>query len=173
MAAVAKRVMEPVSVPASKKGRRIDFSGVPGELVDLPGGLTFSKTKISRYDALLEQLAVAGAGRVLKFGALKARASVHVRAKKLGMQVLCAELDGCLYFKFAGWAPDSERAKQMVRAKILEVLGTNPRTEIQVAVELRKQGLTDMDAATAGAVLKQMEQLGQTSRKSDGTWLVK
>lgn len=175
MAAVAKRVMEPVAVPAnSKKGKKPDMSGVPGELVGMPAfELRWGGGKISPYDGLLEKLAAAGPGQLLKFGDARAKTSLWSRSRKLGMKLMYAEHEGSMYVKFAGWAPDSERGKQIVRAKIMEVLQTNPRTEIQLAVELRKQGLTDMDAATAGAILKQMEQLGQTSRKADGTWLAK
>jgi hypothetical protein len=158
--------------PATRKAP--DFSGVAGKLVEAPTDLHFGARagRGSPYDALLEQLA-ASKGKVLEFGDTRARPSVYARAKKLGLRVLFAESGNTLYVKFGGWAPDSERWKALVRAAIREVVTTQPRNEIQIAVALRATGVNDVDAGTVGAILKQMEQSGDVQRQRDGSWAMK
>lgn len=161
------------AAPSKPSRKAPDFSGVAGKLVDVPAGLVFGvKTRVSPYDVLLQQLA-ASKGKALEFGDLRARASVHVRAKKLGMRVLTAEQGNTLYVKFGGWMPSTDGWRAQVRAAINEVVRTQPRNEVQIAVAVRAQGLNDVDAGIVGTILKQMEQEGAVQRQRDGSWAIK
>lgn len=162
---------------ATKKPTRQhpDFTGVPGKLVAVPTGLVFCdrKTRISPYDALLLELAVAPKGNVLQFSDLRARNSLSVRSRKLGMKILFAEQANTLYVQFAGWSPDSEKWKALVREGILDVIQTQPRSPIQIATALRAKHINDVDAGLVDAILKQLEQSGEVLRGRDGSWSVK
>jgi|SRR5579863_140607 len=86
-----------------KKGVRPDFVGVPGRLVDeAPPDVVFGrKSKLSPYDPLLLQLQKAGAGKFLKFDDLRAKSSLIVRAKKLGIKILFGEQGSTLWVALA------------------------------------------------------------------------
>jgi hypothetical protein len=87
-----------------KKGTKLDFSGVPGRLVDAaPPDVLFGarKSKLSPYDPLLLQLQRAGSGKFLKFEDLRAKASLAVRAKKLNIKILFGEQGSTLWVTLA------------------------------------------------------------------------
>lgn len=153
-----------------KKGMKApDFSGVKGELVLAEGlQLNFgSRLKSSPYDALLDQL-VAARGQLLKFAALKARASVAVRAKKKGLRVSFAEAGGCLFVRYDGLLVDDVKGTR--RAKILDVLEKMPRNAAQLAVALREAGDSTVDASLVLAILAQLERDGQVVRGEGDRW---
>lgn len=169
----AARAMVVAPVPAPKKGVKPHLEGVPGKLTVAPSvALKWGARKgLSPYDALLEQLAAAKPGQVLAFEHPRAKPSVGARSRKLGLRVEMAELDGKLYVRFAGFAPDSDRYKKLLRDKLLAAVAEQERNEVQLAVELRKQpGMADVDAGTIHAVLCQMEQGKMVQRMRDGSW---
>ncbi len=70
------------------------FAGVAGVVIEsVPEDVVFGerKRKCSPYDPLLLQLQAAGPGKFLRFDDLRARPSLIVRAKKLGIRVLFGE----------------------------------------------------------------------------------
>jgi hypothetical protein len=156
--------------PGPKKGQRIDFRGVPGEMVSTPTDLEFSavKRKESPYDPLLIQLSKAGPGHVLKFGDLKARTSVTVRAKKKGFRVSFAERDGVLFVRFDGSAEGDQQNTRKV--KILEVLKTGPMSYLKVCNRLRDAGDTLIDGPLAELLLMQMLKAGQVVKQEGGAY---
>jgi hypothetical protein len=158
-------------VETTKRGRP-DFSGVPGELVDaavVPAGLHFgTKLRGSPYDGLLKQLADAGAGKMLKFGDPKARVSINVRARKLGLKVSCAEDGNVLWVRFDGRADDDVKASR--REKILGVLKFGPNTAIRLAHVLREKGDENVDASLVEAICVQVARSGEILRQEGGTW---
>lgn len=160
------------SISETKRARP-DFSGVPGELVDasvLPAGLHWgTKLRGSPYDGLLRQLAEAGTGKVLKFGNPKARVSVNVRARKLGMRVTCAEADGVLFVRFGGSA--GEDLKGSRRERIRGVLKVSAgATPFHVAKVLRDKGDEHADAQIVEAILTQMARAGEVVRGEGDQW---
>lgn len=127
--------------PQLEKKRTVDFSGVKGEFVvdDAPAGVLFgTKKRMSPYDALLMRLRDAGRGHLV-FDDVKARVSVAVRAKKLGIGVEFGEPDeGAL------------SGKLLVR---LTVSGTPEkvaeRRDAMVRVLKNHHGMTDQQATNA------------------------
>lgn len=157
------------------KRKMPDMTGVPGRLIKCPAGIEFGpKGRQSPYDSLLKQLAAANDGQILQFDGGRAKPSVAVRASKLGMKVEFAQAGNLLYVRFAGWKPDSLQWKAAARAAILNSIETQPRNEIQIANSVRSQKwMSEMDAGTVGAILKQMEQDGLVISGRDGAWAAK
>ena len=156
-----------------KKGQAPDFTPTKGALVSMPAAeLHWGKTsgRASTYDALLEQLVAAkDAKTVLCFETTKPRPNIGARAKKLGIRVEMAEHGGKLYVRYMGLAPDSERWKRKLSEEIIDIAQVQPRTPIQMAVEMRKRGF-EIEAGSIDARCKQMENSGLMHRKSDGSW---
>jgi len=122
----------------------------------------------SPYDALLEQLAAAGPGKGLKFGDVKARASVTVRARKKGMRVSFAVAGDVLYVRFDGRVEDDVHGGR--RAAILTALRRGPANPITLAVILRANGDANLDGETVVVILAQMARTGEVVRGEGDRW---
>lgn len=162
-----------MEVAGSKKGKPIDFSGTPGGLVDAgeePQGVAWGgKTRKSPYDALLRQLEAAGEGKRLLFRDVKARTSVAVRARKLGIKVLIGEDSaGQLWVKLAAAADDPVGAVR--REKILGCLKFGASDAIHLAVALREKGDLTVDGETVNAILGQMARSGEVIAQEGGKY---
>jgi hypothetical protein len=154
----------------TKKRARPNFAGVAGELLpQAPEGLVFGRMKASPYDALLDQLAAAPRAAALKFGDVKARSSVALRAKKKGLRVSFNASTGVLYVRFDGRVDDDVRQDR--RDKIRGLLGKlGPLTSIKMANRLRENGDATIDAATAETILLQMMRAGDLVRQEGGAF---
>lgn len=151
-------------------GKHPDFSGVPGEIVSIENLVLDFQTRkrMSPYDALLDNLVEAGPGKALKFGDVRARASVTVRARKKGLKVSFAELYGVLYVRLDGKAEDTIGRTR--REKILQTLKTGPRKAIALTVALRDQGDAAIDVNLVLAILGQMERSGEVIHQEGDLW---
>jgi hypothetical protein len=139
-----------------------DFTGQKGELVSAEGFAALhwgGRLKTSPYDALLDQLAAAGAGMLLKFGSVKAKASVYSRAKKKGMRVSFAEQQGTLFVRYDGSA--AEDLGQSRRGAIRKQLARGPVALHKLAGALREAGDPTLDSPTLSAILGQMVKAGE------------
>jgi hypothetical protein len=169
MAAITKK---PEGAP--KRGRKPNTDGVPGELVSLEGlNLVFgTRLKTSPYDPLLDQLVQAGPGKALRFGDVRAKASVYARAKKRGLRVSFAESAGALYVRFDG-SSDADVRKSR-RDHIVVALRLGPMSAIQIAKRLREAGDASVDAQLVEAILGQMLKASEVvKRDNDNTWAMK
>lgn len=165
---MAKAAVSPL---APKKGRRPDFTGVPGEIVSLDGlgDLHWgNKLRGSPYDALLYQLAAAGQGKALKFGDERARASITVRARKKGYKVSFAVQGGALYVRFDGRVDDDVKARR--REQILGALKFGPSAAPKLASILRGKGDEIVDGQMVVAILVQMQRDGHVIRQEGDNW---
>ena len=164
---VAKEVAKTVSVGMGRKGRVPDVKGVPGKVIQLPAGLTFgSRARQSPYDPLLREVETAAPGSGLEFGDPRARASVIIRAKKLGLKVEFAEQDGKLYVRLAA-AQDTRTARHDA---ILALLRLGPSTPIKIASVLREKGDTVADGQIVVAALGQMERNNLVIKLTGAEW---
>ena len=153
------------------KGVKPDFSGVPGELVGLGDlQLVFGRGgRLSPYDSLLRKLAEAPKGQVLKFGSKKARASVAIRAKKLGYRVSFAEHQGSLFVRFDGRVDDDIRKQR--RDSIAAALRKHgPLSYIALANKLREGGDDSLNASDVEAIVLQLVKDGSVIRQEGNTW---
>lgn len=168
-----------VSVLKPTKGVRPNFGGVPGALVSLEGvtGLEFGRTKISPYDALLDQLAKATDEAVekqqprpgLKFGDARAKASVYARAKQKGLRVLFAIAGKDLYVRMEGRVDDNIKGAR--REAIRKILAKGEAfSYIQITNKLRADGDLTIDAPIVDAILLQMMRAGEVARQETGAW---
>jgi hypothetical protein len=159
--------------PGPPKGHMPDFGGVPGELVDaagLPAGVVWgAKLRKSPYDPLLLQLAEAGAGKVLRFGDARARASVITRARKLGLRVTCGEAGGALFVRLDGRGEDDVRAtrRDHIRTGLKVSGGATPMALTKL---LRDKGDTTVDVNRVESILGQMLRAGEVIRQEGGVW---
>lgn len=165
--------------PGPPKGRTLDFSGVPGEIVpaDAVQGLEFSAKKIrhSPYDALLEKLLDSPKGSILKFGDPRARASVTVRARKKGLKVEFAERDGVLYVRIAGFAEQRPEIKPVhvpggCAALVLRALAAiEDATPLAIAEYIIQNGVR-ITTPEVRDTLVQMAKDGTAKKRANGTW---
>lgn len=168
--ATKKMAKDPGPAP---KGRMPNMAGVPGELVDeaaLPAGVAWgSKTRISPYDPLLRQLAEAGPGKALKFGDTRARTSINVRAKKLGLRVTCGEAGGALFVRFEGRVDDNKREtrREIIRGALKITVGA---TAMALTNTLREKGDASVDVNIVEAILAQMAKAGEVVQQDSGGW---
>jgi hypothetical protein len=163
MSATAKKAKSPVSPDR--------FAGTPGEIVSIENlNLDFSARlgKKSIYDDLLDKLAAAPKNSAIRFGDLKCRPSVAVRAKKRGYLIQFAESAGSLYVRITGSA--SEDLKEVRRQKITAILRQSPLTYIKVANRLRESGDEMIDAATVERILTQMRKAGEVIVQEGGAY---
>lgn len=165
--------------PAPRKGVRPSMDGVPGELISLEGlNLVFGhRLRISPYDVLLDQLAASTDKAVeekqprpgLKFGDVRAKASVYTRAKKKGLLVSFAEVGRVLYVRLDGRADD--HAKETRRGSIRKLLANGVAlTHVAIAARLREAGDASVDAQLVDAILAQMLKAGDVIRQDGGAW---
>jgi hypothetical protein len=157
------------------KGVKPDMRGVAGcliEATDAPEGLLFwHRKKVSPYDALLESLAAAGQGKMLRFEDRRARVSIGVRAKKLGLRVVCAEADGKLYVRFESRVEDNLKGTR--RGAILGALKPGiALTAMEITVLLRDKGDGTVDAGLVGTILDQMVRSGQIVACDGGNYAI-
>jgi len=157
--------------PGRPKGTKLDFSGVPGEVVSLDSlpRLDFSRhQRQSPYDALLERLLDAPKNSALKFGDPRARATIGVRARKKGLKVEFAECDGTLYVRIVGFLnedePDAKDAMQVLRA-----MAAGFAAPVTISDHIVRSG-GEMTPGRVLATLKQMESAGTVRKAGDGTW---
>lgn len=151
--------------------KKLDFSGVPGELVDI-GGVELnwgSRQRKSPYDALLRNLVLAGPGKALKFGSERAWASVNVRARKLGITVEPAFVNGALYVRLARKQKTAAEAIEERHATIVEMLKERPASESLIVDALRRRGI-DSDGQQVKAALMQESKKGTVQLRADGLW---
>jgi hypothetical protein len=159
--------------PGPKKGHVPDFSGVPGELVAadaVPAGIHWgTKLRGSPYDPLLKELAEAGAGKMLKFGNARARTSIVLRARKLGLKVVCGEDGGALYVKFVGREGDdlANARREKIRQALKIVVGI---TLSKLLLHLRDKGDVTIDAPTLQLILSQMMRAGEIIHADGDQW---
>jgi hypothetical protein len=162
-----------MAVKKAAVAKRPDFTGVPGALVALEGlgGLVFGKhLRTSPYDPLLDQLLAAGSGKALKFGDVKAKASLLLRAKKKGLRVSFAEDGaGALYVRIDGSATEDLRGVR--REQIQSALKLGPLSAIKLAVKLRESGDTSVDGQMVEAILGQMQREGVVIKRESGDWI--
>lgn len=165
--------------PAPRKGVRPMLDGVPGEIVSLDGlNLVFGhRLRVSPYDTLLDQLAEATDKAVeakqprpgLKFGNIRAKASVYSRAKRKGLLVSFAEVGQALYVRLDGHV--EENARETRRGKIRTLLASGQAlTHQAIAVKLRESGDATVDAPLVDAILAQMMKAGEVIRQESGAW---
>jgi len=164
-----------VAVGRPVKGVRPDFRGVAGELVDeIPADLVFGGKghRISPYDEPLRQLAAAEGHKWLKFGYARARVSVNVRARKMGLKVVCAESNGTLFVQFVGRAADDVAGGR--RDAIGGILKGAPSglTAMQITGLMRSKGDATIDASLTETILLQMMRTGSVIRTEDGMWKI-
>lgn len=165
----------------SEPTKRIpNFTGVPGQLVDEPEGLTYGASKSSPYDPLLNSLVAAtdkwnAEGRtksrpVLKFSDLKAKSSVYSRSQKLKIRVtFCEGAGSCLYVRYEGKRDEALSGKR--RENILTILKSGMALSyIQIKNKLVEMGDLTIDAPTADAIMIQMMRNGDVIRQEGGTW---
>lgn len=167
---------------AVKTAKRVkpDFSGVVGELLTSDLGLPLiwgNKLRVSPYDAQLDQLVEATEtakkqGKpqpVLKFGQLKARASLCVRARKKNLRISIAEYGGALYVRVDGHLDDKIRETRRLRILgALKQFGVQSATAI--SVKLREEGDTAADGGIVNAILGQMLKSGDVIQQEGGLW---
>lgn len=195
MKTATKAVEAPVAITEvgkPTKGIKPNCNGVPGALIeieDLPLDLVFGTRKqhISPYDALLKQLLEAGEGKALLFGHERARASVSVRPKKLGIKVEMADHAGKLYVRLApGSTPEGKLAaaaktqpplsvkdvvvsdkKTRSRSLVLTALRKGWHTPEAIAAHLRSDDPDcSLDGPTVRSLLKAMQQDGGVRQAS-------
>lgn len=176
------------------KGVRPHTEGVPGELLsitEIPADLDFSarRLKISPYDVLLKSLMEAGPDKMLMFGAIRARASVMVRSRKLGIKIETGEHAGKLYVRLAPGStapPPATKLRSVTeiaaddhktrnRAAILSGIRAGNRTPEAIGAWLRKQeGLPQLDGPVVRSLLKHMQTAGVVvlERITPETWQV-
>jgi len=159
-----------------KERKKPNFTGVPGELVDLASVelRPLLKGKKSPYDDLLRKLStVEGVNRGLKFGSVRAKNSVLIRAKKLGYRVsLFDDAAGNLYVKFGGFLDTAEVLRGRNREAVRKALANgHPLSPIAIASWCRENGAPDMDAGLAKVILSQMKATGEAIEDEiKGTW---
>jgi hypothetical protein len=151
-------------------GTKPNRAGVPGELVSLESlDLVFGRmSKASPYDPLLHQLAVAGTGKALKFGDVRAKASLYARGKKLGLRLSFAIFGTDLYVRFDGRVDDDIRGSR--RARIQEALKNGPRSAGELLNAIREKGDVTIDLPTTEAILAQMVRGGELVKREDGKY---
>jgi len=131
--------MKTTKKPGPSKGTRPNFNGVPGCIVAsdaLPEGLDFAakRARISPYDGLLEKLLEAPKNSALKFGDLRARASIIIRARKKGLRVVFAERGSELYVRIDGFIDSNDKAKATLKNAAPATLPSKPSDQIEQAV---------------------------------------
>jgi hypothetical protein len=166
-----RRIMAKASaVLPPKKGRVPNMAGVAGELVALDGlDLQFGgMRKASPYDALLDQLAAAGPGKLLRFGDERAKPAIYSRSKKKGYKVSFAVSGGALFVRFDGSVDDDVKARR--REQILGTLLFGASTPPKLAALLREKGDTTVDGQGVAAILAQLARTGEVVKGEGEQW---
>jgi len=148
-----------------------DMRGVPGELVDaaaLPPDVIFGNRKISPYVAVLMKLQESPT-QVLRFGDVRARASVWSQGKKLGIPIECAEVNGVLYVRMKDFHGDRAKERREAILGLLKVGGPTPAPKI--AVVLRDKGDATVDGQMVTVILEQLARTGEVVKQEGGSWL--
>lgn len=151
--------------------RKPDFSGVPGELVAvdaIPADVVFGNKRQSPYDALLLKLKE-NPMQALRFGDVKAQASIHARSRKLGIAVETAEHEGQLYVRMKELHGAKAQAR---RDRITSLLKQGVAlTAPALAAKLREQGDAVADGQLVLVILEQMARSGEVIKQEGGTWI--
>ena len=131
--------------------------------VTRPGGdATFADM---RYRELMRDNPTAA----LKFGDVRAYASLHARAKKLDMAIECAVFGGVLYVRLKEFHGD-KAAKR--REAILAALRSGVAMPApKIAVLLREKGDAAVDGQMVEAILSQLARTGEVVKQEGGAWL--
>ena len=165
----------------AKPGVRPDVHGVPGELAPLPSDLLFgSRLRQSPYDGLLQQLKAAtlawkdtepcvGAQPGLVFGEMRARTSLAVRAKKLGLRISFAEKGAKLYVRLDG--VEGDQTRHIRHARIVAALTNAPHSLAAITKKLRERGDTLVDMQMTEAILGGMAKTGEVIRRESAPGL--
>lgn len=183
----AKRAIATLEIPPApspiveaKQRKRPDFSGVPGELCDLPADLPWGVSgRTSPYNPLLDQLTVAtekwNAGEKktpqpgLCFGSIKARAAVGAQGKKRGLKLSFVEAGGKLYVRLDSTAAgDKKSARRTTILQSLRIHGS--QNAIQLSAKLRAAGDASIDAGGVEAICVQMSRDGLIYRGEGDVW---
>lgn len=157
----------PEPVPSSR------FDGTPGEIVSLEGlNLDFSaRVRKSLYDELLDKLAAAPKDSAIRFGSVKCRTSVAVRAKKRGYAVQFSESGGgALFVRIV--ANKAEDLKEERRHRITVILKNGPLTYLKITNRLRELGDELVDGATVERILTQMRKTGDVIVQEGGSYAI-
>jgi hypothetical protein len=108
---------------------------------------------------------------VLRFGDVRAKASVYARAQKKGLRVSFAESGGALYVRLDGRKDDDIKAAR--REKIVQALkGGVSLNAIRLSVKLREGGDTTIDGQTVEAICAQMVREGSLIKRETGEYAI-
>jgi hypothetical protein len=154
------------------------LEGVPGELVDIaPADILFGerRLKTSPYDPLLLQLKNAGAGKFLKFGDLRCRPSLTVRAKKLGLKILFGEQGQTLWVTLAkadldavGGPIEPQPARPAMTDLVLKALGAKRNTAGEIVSWMRSNGATGIGITQVDGLLSNLARAGKIKLRRSG-----
>lgn len=174
MARGVKKTAAPAAVPKVKAARRKpDFSGVPGQVVDVAARPIEwgPRTRRSPHDGLLSDLLVAGPNKALEFADPRAWASVSVRARKMGIKVEAAVVDGKLLVRVA---PRQERTPEELRearhTAVLAALKATPANALAIAAWVRAHCEIDISGPQTESILGQLSRAGKVAMRADGHW---
>lgn len=182
-AAVEATAVVQEAAPERKPSRKHpDFSGVAGEFVTAtdPGVALLhwgNQRRISPYDALLEDLArrteaarvaIGTPEPVLRFCNARARTSLGVRARKLGLIVEFALSGTLLYVRHK--ARVSDKAREERRGAILRHIKLGPMNAIALAGRLRQDGDNTVNAGDVEVILEQLTKTGAVVRQESGDY---
>lgn len=158
------------------KGVRPRLEGVAGALVDeAPEGILFGKSlRQSPYDALLQQLKAAGAGKFLRFESLRAKPSIMARAKKLGIRILFGEQGNVLWVTLASveLRTDGEverPAKKTNSDLVLEAIEGKRDTAGAITTWMRSNGAPGIGLTQVDDLLRVLARAGKIRLKKGST----
>jgi|SRR5579859_5966436 len=191
MATMATKKVATMATKAgpSVPGVRPDFSGVPGELVDLDASLSFARvTRSSPYDPLLQKLLAAteswraetkdgSAAKPqpgLRFSDTRARAAITSRSRKLNMRVSFAESGGQLFVRYEGALDAEKKLPDGRRGQVIGILKRDgAHTTLALTQKLRNGGDTTVDASIVESICSQMlrkAEVGSKQSPSGQVW---
>lgn len=181
MATALKKTAEPeaeiIIRRGPRKGCKPNFDGVSSafaKLSEVPPSVIFGvrKAHVSPYDQKLNELLEKGKDAVLVFDDVRARASLSVRSRKLGLKIEYGEYLGKLYVRMLpsaaalneNPAPKSlgttvaESDKTRKRSLILTAIRMGKHTPEAIAVFMRQEGgASQIDAPVVRSMLKHMQ----------------